>query len=88
MSDRLGIEDEPPQTPAPAPTWPVTEAHRRKAAEIGAWAIDEAHAYARGYHAAMAGSRIPDANREASSVAAWLEIAERADRLSRIWVQP
>ena len=77
--------------PAPAPDaapWPLTEEHRRKAATVAAWAIDEAHAYALAYLDAMEDDRVADANREAASVAHWLDIAERADRLARPWGKP
>lgn len=72
------LEDEPPQAPAAAP-WPLTEEHRRAAAQVAAWAIE----HVRDRVAEL--QRDPGARALPGVWADWLDLADRADRLSRGW---
>lgn len=67
-------EDEPPLSPPPPP-WPFGEAQRRQAAEVAAWAVGRAHAM-------MIGVFVSERRAE---LAAWLDIATKAEALSRGW---
>lgn len=76
---------------APPPgtsTWPLTEAHRRKAAEVAAWAIDRAHGVVMDAQAETkkgAGCKLSDVAACEAGAARYLAIADVADRLSKPW---
>jgi hypothetical protein len=73
-------EDEPPRTPTTP--WPFGEDDRRKAAEVAAWAVERANRYVE------MSTRQPISDGDLARVTAWLDIAERAERLSRGWDRP
>lgn len=59
----------------PSPPWPFTESDRRKAAELASAAL---------WEAGVALSSPADLDEAIK----WLDIAERAERLSRDWSKP